>query len=61
MISSGAKSKALEQAKTRADTLYEEASSITLNGDWKAAVKKVDPAYRVLEKPWNEAGIDLGV
>ena len=61
MISYNDNPEIFEQAKLRADSLYEEASNIALKGEWKAAVEKVDLAYRVLEKSWSESGIDTGV
>lgn len=61
MLSNGANPEIFEQARIQADNLYEEASSIALMGDWKAAVERVDLAYRVLEKSWSQSGIDIGV
>ena len=57
----GADVEVFEQAKVRADSLYEEATNIALKGDWKAAVDRVDLAYRVLEKSWTESSIDIGI
>ena len=61
MQSNGSNAEIFEQASTLSDRLYEEASSIALQGDWKAAVDKVDLAYRVLEKSWSQSGIDIGI
>lgn len=61
MSFNGSSVEVFEQAQARADSLYEEATDIALKGDWKAAVEKVDLAYRVLEKSWSQSGIDIGV
>jgi hypothetical protein len=57
----GADVDVFEKAQSGADSVYEEATSIALKGDWEAAVDRLDVAYRVLEKSWRDAGIDLGI
>jgi hypothetical protein len=61
MVLNGADVDVFEKAQSGADSLYEEATSIALKGDWEAAVERLDVAYRVLEKSWRDAGIDLGI
>lgn len=51
----------LVEANRDADQIYDLASSIALQGDWKQAVATVDRAYRILEKAWQNAGVDVGV
>lgn len=51
----------IDQANVDADQMYDLASNIALQGDWEQAVATVDQAYRILEKAWLKAGVDVGV
>lgn len=51
----------IDEANANADQLYDLASNIALQGDWKQAVATIDQAYRVLERAWRNVGVDLGV
>ncbi len=51
----------IDRANADADQMYDLASTIALQGDWRQAVATVDQAYRILENAWREAGIDVGI
>lgn len=51
----------IEKANLDADQTYDLASSIAFQGDWEQAVETVDQAYRILEKAWQNVGVDIGI
>ncbi len=51
----------IDRANADADQMYDLASTIALQGDWRQAVATVDQAYRILENAWRDVGIDVGI